>query len=230
MDEIKKIAIQNIELTSEERNLLSLGYKNLAGSRRVSWRILSSIEARETAKQNTDHVTRVQDYRKKMEQELGKICNDLLSLLENNLIPNSSAAESKVFFYKMKADYHRYMAEVLADTEKKSHSDKAFEAYEAALQEATTNLRPTNPTRLGMALNFSVFYFEILNQPEKACQLARQAFDEAIVEIDSVDEDTYKDSTLIMQLLRDNLSLWTSDIMSSQNNGEDDDEDDEDDE
>jgi len=64
----------------------------------------------------------------------------------------------------------------------------------------------------GLALNFSVFYYEILNSPDRACRLAKQAFDDAISELDSLNEDSYKDSTLIMQLLRDNLTLWTSDM------------------
>jgi hypothetical protein len=72
-------------------------------------------------------------------------------------------------------------------------------------------MQPTHPIRLGLALNFSVFYYEILNSPEKACHLAKQAFDDAIAELDTLNEDSYKDSTLIMQLLRDNLTLWTSD-------------------
>jgi 14-3-3 protein epsilon len=59
-------------------------------------------------------------------------------------------------------------------------------------------------------LNFSVFYYEILNSPDRACHLAKQAFDDAIAELDSLSEESYRDSTLIMQLLRDNLTLWTS--------------------
>lgn len=63
---------------------------------------------------------------------------------------------------------------------------------------------------MGLALNFSVFYYEILNSPDRACHLAKQAFDDAIAELDSLSEESYRDSTLIMQLLRDNLTLWTS--------------------
>ena len=72
-------------------------------------------------------------------------------------------------------------------------------------------LAPTHPIRLGLALNYSVFLYEVQAKNDEACGLAKQAFDDAIAELDTLDEESYKDSTLIMQLLRDNLTLWTSD-------------------
>ncbi|PKU35192.1 14-3-3 protein beta alpha [Limosa lapponica baueri] len=84
------------------------------------------------------------------------------------------------------------------------------QAYQEAFEISKKEMQPTHPIRLGLALNFSVFYYEILNSPEKACNLAKTAFDEAIAELDTLNEESYKDSTLIMQLLRDNLTLWTS--------------------
>ena len=120
-----------------------------------------------------------------------------------------------------KGDYHRYLAEFALGDKRKISADKSLEAYKAATEVATTDLAPTHPIRLGLALNFSVFYYEILNSPDQACHLAKQAFDDAIagqqsscikmasadssIELDTLSEESYKDSTLIMQLLRDNL-------------------------
>merc|ERR1712014_548902 len=104
------------------------------------------------------------------------------------------------------------MAEFQAGDDRKQSSSNALEAYNQASNIANQELPPTHPIRLGLALNFSVFNYEILNSPERACHLAKQAFDDAIAELDTLSEESYKDSTLIMQLLRDNLTLWTSDM------------------
>ena len=85
-------------------------------------------------------------------------------------------------------------------------------AYKSAQEIALADLPPTNPIPLAVALNLSVHYYENLNSPDRACQLAKQAFDDAIKELDTLEEESYKDTTLIMQLLRDNLQLWTSDV------------------
>merc|ERR1712083_836394 len=94
---------------------------------------------------------------------------------------------------------------------KKGAAEKARQAYEAAKEVADKDLVVTHPIRLGLALNYSVFQYEVLQQPDEACKMARTAFEDAIAELDNVAEESYKDSTLIMQLLRDNLTLWTSD-------------------
>merc|ERR1719390_136072 len=110
----------------------------------------------------------------------------------------------------MKADYYRYLAEFTEDDINKDHSKNAEQAYNTATDNAAS-LAPTHPIRLGLALNYSVFLYEVQSKNKEACDLAKQAFDDAIAELDTLDEESYKDSTLIMQLLRDNLTLWTSD-------------------
>lgn len=98
---MKKVAKLDVELTVEERNLVSVGYKNVIGARRASWRILSSIEQKEEAKGNEQNVKRIKQYRQRVEDELAKICNDILSVIDQHLIPSSSTGESTVFYYKM---------------------------------------------------------------------------------------------------------------------------------
>jgi len=212
VEAMKKVAALDVELTVEERNLLSVAYKNVIGARRASWRIISSIEQKEESKGNEHHVAKIKEYRVKVEAELANICNDILAVLDEHLIPTSGSGESKVFYYKMKGDYHRYLAEFAAGNNRKEAAENSLIAYKSASDTAVTELPPTHPIRLGLALNFSVFYYEILNSPDRACLLAKQAFDDAIAELDTLSEDSYKDSTLIMQLLRDNLTLWTSDM------------------
>lgn len=210
----KKEGKEEASLTTEERNLLSVAYKNIVGAKRSSWRVISSIEQKAT-----DKTELAREYRQKIEQELHDVCKEVLDLLDKHLVDKAIAksesdaaeGESAVFFLKMKGDYFRYLAEVASKEDKKSVVNDADEAYKKAFDISEKSLKSTNPIRLGLALNYSVFHYEIRSEPTEACQLAKKAFDNAIAELDSLPEDSYKDSTLIMQLLRDNLTLWTAD-------------------
>jgi len=218
---MKSVTEQSQTLSNEERNLLSVAYKNVVGARRSSWRVISSIEQKTGAEGSEKRQRMAIDYRKKIEDELRKICNEVLELLDNYLIPRvtdikpadqtEQDAESSVFYLKMKGDYFRYLGEVAAGDQRQKVVDDSEKAYRKAFEQAKAKMLPTHPIRLGLALNYSVFHYEIQGSPECACQLAKQAFDDAIAELDALNEDSYKDSTLIMQLLRDNLTLWTSD-------------------
>ena len=156
-------------------------------------------------------------YRQQVEAELNDFCGEILSTLRKALIPFASSLntpageEAAVFYLKMEGDYHRYLAEFQTGEVRTQSQASASEAYSRAVSIAKSKLLPTNPIRLGLALNFSVFYYEILGEPGKACSLAKEAFDDAVAELDKLEEDSYKDATLIMQLLRDNLTLWMSD-------------------
>ncbi|CAI9760157.1 unnamed protein product [Fraxinus pennsylvanica] len=152
VDAMKKVAKLNVELTVEERNLLSVGQK--------------------------------------VETELSNICTDVMAVIDEHLIPSSSGSESTVFFYKMKGDYYRYLAEFKSGSDRKEAAEESLKAYQAATMSAESDLLPAHPICLGLALNFSVFYYEIMNSPERACRLAKQAFDEAISELDTLSEES----------------------------------------
>jgi len=215
---MKKVACEgNDDLSIEERNLLSVAYKNAIGPHRTAWRALTSIEAKEEAKASSQ-LPLLKDYKKKIEGELNKFCRDILKVLDAALIPKSEGDnESKVFYLKMKGDYHRYMAEYASGADHDDAAKDALAAYNDATTIASENLKTTHPIRLGLALNSSVFHYEVMSDPTKACQLAKSAFDEAIADIEQLDDDVYKDATTIMQLIRDNLTLWTSELEEGDN-------------
>ncbi|XP_011440318.1 14-3-3-like protein 2 isoform X2 [Crassostrea angulata] len=212
-DAMKKLVENYKPLTNEERNLLSVAYKNVVGARRSSWRVISSIESKTDSSEKKQVIASA--YRTKITEELKNICNDVLQLLDS-IIKNDDNEkekdnESRVFYLKMKGDYFRYLAEVSDGEQYQAVVKKSEDAYKEAYKNANDSMAPTHPIRLGLALNYSVFHYEIMNKPDEACKLAKRAFDDAIAELDTLNEESYKDSTLIMQLLRDNLTLWTSD-------------------
>jgi len=210
---MKKVVKQGspVALNTDQRNLLSVAYKNVVGARRASWRVLQSIANKEA--KDSKQRQYVLAYKAKVEAELSAVCDDVLSLLNDFLLGSPTISpEEEVFYSKMKGDYYRYKAEHLVGKKRNDVVDSADDAYKAAL-EASKPLKSTNPIRLGLALNYSVFYFEIKQNKVAACQLAKQAFDNAVGDLEDLTEEQYKDATLIMQLLRDNLTLWqTEDI------------------
>ncbi|KAK3033913.1 hypothetical protein RJ639_033548 [Escallonia herrerae] len=174
VEAMKEVAKLDVELTVEERNLVSAGYKNVIGARRASWRILSSIEQKEEGKGHEQNAKRIKGYRERVEDELTKICNDILSVIDKHLIPSASTGASTVFYYKIPPrgvfgtylPWYRYLAEFKSGTDRKEAADQSLKAYEAATTAAASDLPPTHPIRLGLTLNFSVFFYEILNSPE----------------------------------------------------------------
>jgi len=237
--EVCKSNTPKADLTVEERNLLSVAYKNVIGARRASYRTLN-------AESDSKTESIISLYKQQVENELDVICKDVLALLEDQLIDKvleekfkaepvneeedrsqwdevkNGSAEAQVFYLKMAGDYYRYLAEGAEEEEsgKKNNSHQAADFYKRAFNIAKEALEATHPIRLGLALNYSVCHYEILKDKNKACELAKDAFDTAISKLDSLQEADYKDSTLIMQLLRDNLTLWTSNSESGDDNTE----------
>ncbi|KAH7306197.1 hypothetical protein KP509_22G001300 [Ceratopteris richardii] len=131
---MEKVArsLHSKELTVEERNLLSMAYKNVVGSRCALWHIILSIEQKEEGKGNEDHVATICKYGAKIKSELTKICEGILTLLDGHLISSASSCESKVFHLKMKGDYHRYMVEFKTAAVRREAIDNTMTMYKAA--------------------------------------------------------------------------------------------------
>ena len=142
---------------------------------------------------------------------------EIVDTVKDSCMNVAATDETRAFFYKMIGDYYRYVAECAQADKLEAVKTGALSNYESA-QKESNSLNACNPIRLGLALNFSVFYYEVMSDQAMACQIAKTAFDDAIADIEGIEEECYKDSTTIMQLIRDNLTLWTSEM------GDDDDD------
>jgi 14-3-3 protein epsilon len=199
-------------LSSDERNLLSIAYKNSISSRRTALRTIIAYEMKEKKKDNSTFLPYIQEYRKKVEEELANCCRNVLASIDNNLLKRTEDDEAKVFYLKMKGDYNRYIAECTQGDLKDKTANDALNSYKEA-SNCAKNLNTIHPISLGLALNFSVFYYEVMSDQETACKIAKETLDNVNKELPNIDEDdeTQRDALSIINLLRENLEMWKFD-------------------
>ena len=197
------------DLSSDERNLLSIAYKNTISLDRQAIRTLLAYESKEAKKSDSPYLEYIREYKAKVQKELEDLCNKINATIDNNLLPKATTDEAKVFYHKMKGDYYRYIAENVDGDTKKKYSDLGLASYNAAL-DAAKGIDYKNPIKLGLALNLSVFYYEVVGNKEEACKLASETLDKSKEALTGADdeEDEVKDAMSIINLLQENLSMW----------------------
>ncbi|KAH9938303.1 14-3-3-like protein [Fomitopsis serialis] len=211
--QIKDIVnMSDAQLNVDERNLLSVAYKNITATLRASWRTIDTLETqgRHTSKERK----LMHRQKERIEHDIADICKDVVELLERFLIPAANPGEEKVFYCKMRGDYYRYLAEMTHNHHREQYASTSLDAYKFAYKHALHTLDPAHPTRLGLALNFAVYYHDICNSAERACFLAKHAFDEAIAVASdpSFPSSNLEDALMILQLLKDDLILWSGEL------------------
>ena len=159
------------DFTVDERNLLSVGFKNLIGSQRGAIRTIGAIEQNP---KYTKFSEALQTYKKKIETELYDKCIEIVGIVKDNCLPLAQDDESKAFFQKMIGDYYRYVAESAKGDTLETVKQGALSGYKEA-QKLSEALNACNPIRLGLALNFSVFHYEVMNDHKEACHLGENA-------------------------------------------------------
>ena len=203
------------DVTSDERNLLSVAFKNLISSKRTAWRTISAIE------QNPKYSKfggSLADYKKQIEEGLYKDCETVIDLIKSKVLSKTCGDEAKAFFVKMVGDYYRYIAETAQAAKLEEVKTEALKAYNEANQ---ITLPPCNPIKLGLALNFSVFHYEVMKDHKKACQLAEESLQAALDKIDDLGEEDFRDAKSIIELLKENITLWKEEEEGENNNIED---------
>ena len=208
---INKFVELEPKLTKDERNILSSGYKNIISDKRASWRLLNSLEKKEE-KKNSPQASYIKLVKKNIEKELNDICNEVQMVIDKYLVPNATDSETKVFFLKLKGDYYRYKCEFATEKDFDDACSKAEKVYKEAYDIANKDIPISSSTRLGLALNYSVFFYEIKGLKEEACIIAKNAFDESLKVLDDLEKSKPKDTILIIQLLKENLILWSNEM------------------
>ena len=203
------------DVSSDERNLLSVAFKNLISSKRTAWRTISAIEQNPKYGKFGDSLAA---YKKKIEDALYKDCEMIIDLIKVKVLAKTVENEARAFFVKMVGDYYRYIAET-------AQGEKLEEVKNAALKSYTEanaiTLPPCNPIKLGLALNFSVFYYEVIKDHKKACALAEDSLQSALDKIDELGEEDFRDAKSIIELLKENLTLWKEEEEGGEQNIED---------
>ena len=208
---LKDLAEKDPKLNGDERNLLSVAYKALTGSRRTALRTVNAFLDEDSIKTNEDRKKALEKLRDTLTKELDDYCNDLIKLVtdkEKGLINADPDPSTKVFYYKLAADYYRYSVEFKEGADRDKGAEEAKKAYENAMELAKDKLQKANPQYLGLALNYSVFLYEIAGKKKEAITLADDTFQGAVDFLDELSEEEYSEATLVLQLLKDNVSLW----------------------
>jgi hypothetical protein len=156
-------------LNNDERNLLSVAFKSLISSKRAAWRTIAAIEQNPKYQKFGDALA---GYKKRIETALYADCEKIIEIVRNRVLSKPSEEEPRAFFVKMVGDYYRYIAETAQGDKLEQVKNEALKAYEEANK---VTLPPCNPIKLGLALNFSVFYYEVMKDQKRACDLAEQA-------------------------------------------------------
>ena len=189
-------------VNADERNLLSVAFKNLISSKRSACRTLAAIEQNPKYQKFQGALA---NYKRGIEQQLTADCEKIVQIIQSKVMNRECEAEAKAFFVKMIGDYYRYIAENAKDAKLEEVKHKALEAYEQA---NNIPLAACNPIKLGLALNFSVFHYEVMKNHARACELADVALEQALEKIDELEEDDFRDAKSIIELLKENLTLW----------------------
>ena len=210
---INKYIEQNPKLSKDEQKLLVDGYKNIISDKRNSLRLLQNlIKKEEDGAQLINHKKQINIIKEKIQNELLSIFKEIHAMLDKYLIPNSQDPETKVLYMKIKADYYRYHCEFAEGDEFEEAKNNALKIYKEAYDIALKDINIYNSIRLGLALNYSVFKYEIMDSKNEAYDIAQKAYDDAMKVVDDVEKDRTSDNLLLIQLLKENLNMWNNEM------------------
>ena len=211
---IKKFIELNPKLSKEERNILSAGYKNILFDKRENWKFLSSMERKES-KKKSKQVIYIQEIKNHIEKEIRNIVETVHNLIDKNLLQNCDDIESKVFYLRLKADHCRYLCEI---SKEKNLLEKTDKIYKEAFNLAIKDLPHINNERIGVCLNYALFNYEVKGDKKEGYNIAKNCFEESMKYLEEIEKFKTKDALMLIQLLKENLIFWSSEMNEDEQN------------
>jgi hypothetical protein len=198
------------ELSKHERNLLACGFKNIITNPRISLRLLQKALSK---KENSEAIPFLLSYKREVEMELFEICERVITMVERELKnPQITLSpEATVFYLKSKADFLRYKTECQSGILFIESARDAHQTYSRATKIAKQSMSPTDDAALGLALNYAVFFYDILHDYNSACIVAKDAYDSAHEKLSELTAEEFAISASIMQLIKSNVQMWCTD-------------------
>jgi predicted O-linked N-acetylglucosamine transferase (SPINDLY family) len=194
------------DLTKEEKNIFYNSNKYIINSKRCALRTTNILEEKEK-KHSTQYIPIVTNYKNILESEINDISKNIINIINIYLLKKTLSDESKVFYLKMKADYCRYICEIINTNENQTYVEESEKCYKEA-NDLVQNFPWTNPIRLGLSLNYSVFYYEIKKNVNQAIKIAKEAIKGAKKQFDKIKEEEDKDGGVTLQTLKENVLIW----------------------
>lgn len=200
---------QNPALSREDLDLLSEILWRIAEPLRSAVRGLSEA-VKSTSNQNLQ--IRLLSKKERLRKSLTAFCNQTTTLIENTLLPAAETSPARVFLFKTRGDYRRYLAEIASEEDYDYQVEQAKSSYESAMMNVNTEMSQADPINLGLILNYCVFLHEIQGAAEEAIDKAESAFNEAVRYLEELEGDQYNNTVLILELIRDNINLWRQEL------------------
>jgi len=218
VDDMAKL--KESEFSIEERELFVNSYKSFISQKRSAWRSIYKKENKFVEEKNK-YSNIISEIKTKFEEIIFKANEKLIYIINTYIFPKIKSIDGKTFFLKVKADHYRYMAEISIGAELKSYRQNSYKFYKEAFS-SSLMLNPLNTIRLGVALNYSVFFFEVLSNTMQSIMIATSSLNEALKELKMYDEESLQDEKLkdaldIIKLIKDNVHHWAKGDLVQEN-------------
>jgi hypothetical protein len=177
-------------------------------SYRKAWKAVYLSEQKERGKGRDDRSTPLLEYRKQLESNITDLANGTIEMVQKKLIPRTNDTSMRGLLFKMMGDFWRYLAEIQRGYDRRESANKSLAAYQEAEDLIVASTGPAAAVRLSLLLNMAIFRFEILSEPDDALALAKKAYDEGIAAVDSLREEAYADSILLLQMIHRTMAAW----------------------